>query len=127
MNQLESSSSERSSPQRRGDVGRLGEKVLVARLLGELQRRGRVLEPGVRGVDAPHVVTRGGEARHELARGVGVVPEAGLGALGLELGDLAAPLVNVQVSLDLGEARRERLEVGTHDLRHLSVPAVTVS
>ena len=50
-----------------------------------------------------HVLAGPRRARHDGAGGVGVVPKAGLGALLLQLGDLGATIVDVQVALDLVE------------------------
>ena len=88
-------------------VGRLG---VVTHLAGKFERGARVgkLRAGI--LDGLHIVARRRELGHDCARMLGIVPEARLGALALELRRTLAFLVQMQIDLNLIEARLQGVE-----------------
>ena len=101
-----------------GELGRLGEKVAVPGLAAQVVRGDGVVELRPSRLHAGDVVPGGGELSHHRPGALGVIPEAGLGASRLELGDLVPLLVETQVALDLLEPRGEGLEVRLGDVGH---------
>ena len=61
------------------------------------------------GIDARHVLLGCRELGHGRLRRHGIVPETGLGALALKVLDDPAALLDMEISFDLGEARRDRV------------------
>ena len=98
--------------------GSLFEKVLVAGLGAQLEGGLSVGKLGTRRLDSGDGLLGGGELGHHRARSVGVVPEARLGALLLELRDALASLIDMQVGLDLVESGGEGVDVGFLDVGH---------
>ena len=91
----------------------LGGKVLVARLLGKLVGGLRIVEASMGSLDARNVILCLGEVCHGLARRVGIVPKARLGAPRLEVEHGGSTLVDVKVTLDFLEPRHESGEALT--------------
>ena len=88
-------------------VGRLG---VVTHLAGKFERGARVGKLCAGILDGLHIIARRRELCHDCARMLGIVPEARLGALALELRRTLAFLVQMQVDLNLIEARRQGIE-----------------
>ena len=61
-------------------------------------------------LDGLHIIARRRELCHDCARMLGIVPEARLGALALELRRTLAFLVQMKIDLNLIEARRQGVE-----------------
>ena len=75
--------------------------------LGHLVQERDVVEPAAQLLDPAEVALQVGQPRGDRLRGLDVVPEVGRGGLLLEVGDLAAHVVDPQDGLDRLQSRVE--------------------
>ena len=109
--------------ERRRGFSRLGKKIVVPHLLAELERRGGVIELGVRAIDGGHIGLGRSKLRHHIAGGVRIVPKRRVRALLLEALDVQAALVDVEIAFHLDETRAQSVERVLSYIRHSKVPS----